>query len=61
VLSSKGAGRKIFEGEMWQKKHQDREIAPISLTSFYQWQVRGRTGYAPRAYFKGTLYQEPRI
>jgi len=33
-----------FSGGGGQKEHQDREIAPISLTSFCQWQVRGRTG-----------------
>jgi len=44
-----------------QKKHQDREIVPISLPPFYQWRVRGRTGYAPRAHLKGTLHQDPRV
>jgi len=42
-------------------KHQDREIAPISLPPFYQWRVRGRTGHAPKAHLKGTLHQEHRV
>jgi len=55
LLSFKGVGRKIF-GRSGQKEHQDREIAPISLPSFYQWRVRGRTRHAPRAHLKGTLH-----
>jgi len=60
VLNSKGVGRKTFGGR-GQRKHQDREIASISLPLFYQWRVRGRTGHAPRAHLKGTLHQEPRV
>jgi len=47
-----------FSGEREQKEHQDREIAPIILSSFYQWRVKGRTGHTPRAHLKGTL---PRV
>jgi len=35
-----------FLGGKGQKEHQDQEIAPISLPSFYQWRVRGCTGHA---------------
>jgi len=58
VLSSK-CRQKNFRKE-WQKKYQNREIAPISLPQFHQWQVRERTGLAPKA-LKGTLHQEPRL
>jgi len=48
-----------FTGGRGAKRHQDREIAPISLPPFYEWRVRGRTGHAFRAHFKETLHQEP--
>jgi len=50
-----------FTEERRQKEHQDREIAPISFPPFHQWQVRRRTGHAPRNHLKGTLHQEPHI
>jgi len=56
VLSSKGVGRKFF----WEKgQRKDQETAPISFPPFYQWWVRGRTGYAPRVHLKRTLHQKP--
>jgi len=60
VLALKVSAEK-FSGGRGQKEQQDREIAPISLPPFYHWRVRGLTGHAHRAYFKGTLHQEPRI
>jgi len=43
-------GRKNFKREPME--NQDREIAPISFSLFYQWRVRERTRYAPKAYIK---------
>jgi len=55
----KGVGRNIFrEGSM---ENQGREIALISLPLLYQWRVRGRIGYTPRAHLERALIQEPRI
>jgi len=60
VISSR-VSAETFSGRREQKEHQGREIAPISLPPFYQLRVKGRTGYAPRAYLKGMLHQETRV
>jgi len=63
VLSYSGCRQKnVWGGEgKGQRKHQDREIAPITFPPFYQWRDRRRTCHAPRVHLKEMLHQEPHV
>jgi len=56
---NKGVDRKIFRVGGAIENH-NREIVPISLPPFYQWQVRERIGHASKVHLKEMLHQEPR-